>query len=504
MKRILAAVLGLITALLFCACQPTPEKAVVVQKDSERLLEDAQKDTANSPETSADVSLQEQYAIPETYQFEAQGADGLLNIHVDAQVVVPGTSAMPIYRVKKAQFSQGVVTALFGTLCGDAEMYVRSWERTKEQIQEEILQIKKGISEENQQFLDNGGLSGSEENIAMLEKQLKTAPETIVEERADGILREISEVQPVPDPGIEAGAEEPEETPPPETITYLGLDAYERYEEGINGTGRSINVQNRDNLAVIFYTDFRNPGGGVNFSSSGTVAILDDTDIDAEIQSEIGLAPSEAEQMVQELLDKTGSEMVVDSIYLQDDEQKGSYDGIVRPAEQYAYKVYCVRTVDGLPCSYVAGGSEPADGDMMAPYWMYESLHCQVNSEGIFDILWMCPLEIIETVNEDAQLKPFSEIQEIFEKMMGIKYEPQAEYGGSEYDFEINRVTLSLHRVVEQDSNETGLLVPAWNFYGKLLMNASGEEYEKFEKLGESFMTINAIDGSIIDTQKGY
>ena len=141
---------------------------------------------------------------------------------------------------------------------------------------------------------------------------------------------------------------------------------------------------------------------------------------------------------------------------------------------------------------------------MMASYWMYESLYCQVNSEGIFDILWMCPLEIIETVNEDAQLKPFSEIQEIFEKMMTIEYEAQAEFGGTEYDFEIDRVTLSLHRVVEQDSNETGLLVPAWNFYGKLTTSYDGSPFGPVDSLGESFLTINAIDGSVIDTLKGY
>ncbi len=75
---------------------------------------------------------------------------------------------------------------------------------------------------------------------------------------------------------------------------------------------------------------------------------------------------------------------------------------------------------------------------------------------------WSAPIQLIETVNEDAKLKPFFEIREIFETMMRIQYEPQAEF--SELDFEIDRVTLSLHRIVEQDSNKTGLLVPAWNF----------------------------------------
>lgn len=91
---------------------------------------------------------------------------------------------------------------------------------------------------------------------------------------------------------------------------------------------------------------------------------------------------------------------------------------------------------------------------MTAPYWMYESLDCMVNSQGIFSLMWRSPTEVTETVNGDAQMKPFSEIQEIFEKMMGVKYEAQADYSGSKYDFEINRITLSLHRIIEQDSGE--------------------------------------------------
>jgi hypothetical protein len=89
--------------------------------------------------------------------------------------------------------------------------------------------------------------------------------------------------------------------------------------------------------------------------------------------------------------------------------------------------------------------------------------------------------------------------------MMGVKYEAQADYSGSKYDFNINRVTLSLHRIIEQDSNESGLLVPAWNFYGKQTIDPmDGSPTGAFDKLGESFLTINAIDGSVIDTFKGY
>jgi len=98
--------------------------------------------------------------------------------------------------------------------------------------------------------------------------------------------------------------------------------------------------------------------------------------------------------------------------------------------------------------------------------------------------------------------KPFSEIREIFEKMMSVEYESWTEL--SELDFEIDRVTLSRQRIVDKNAGGTGLLVPAWNFYGKLNEKSLAEDGGKFEKIGESFMTINAVDGSVIDIQKGY
>lgn len=116
-------------------------------------------------------------------------------------------------------------------------------------------------------------------------------------------------------------------------------------------------------------------------------------------------------------------------------------------------------------------------------------------------MVWTCPIEVIETVSEDARLKPFSEIRGIFESMMLVKYEAQAE--NSAYDFDINRVTLSLHRIVEKNSNESGLLVPAWNYYGKLTIKTDPPDGSS-EDIGQSFLTVNAIDGSIIDIYKGY
>jgi hypothetical protein len=327
--------------------------------------------------------------------------------------------------------------------------------------------------------------------LAELEQQLKTAPDTLAEEQTDGTLIEKNDMYPASEEGNASDA-----TPIPQSGgSGMGLEAYERYN---GGTGRTFYVNN-DSSPSMTYSDFRNSAAESSFGVSSSVPILEDSDVSTELLPKVELKPSEAKQLVQKLLDKTNSGMVVDSIYLQDDTQYYD-DGTIQPPAHYAYLIYCVRTVEGFPCSCVAGESMP-EADATAPSWRYEQTYFMVNSEGIFNMVWTCPLEVVETVNEDAQLTPFTEIQEIFENMMLVKYEAQSET--SKYTFMIDRVTLSLHRIIEQNSNESGLLVPAWNFYGKWTIKTD-DPNGSFEYLGQSFMTINAIDGSVIDIYKGY
>lgn len=477
MKRIGTALLGFAIVLSLSACQAVP-LAPVAQGDTERLLENAQREDEKSAGGGSRQSLADQYGIPSTYSYDAQGADGKLNIHVDAVVTAPEGDGMPIYRVKAGEFSQATVDAFFQELCGDTEMWVYSGQRTKQQIKDQIDNIHNRIAQIQDDPKSADEVARANEALGILAEMLKTAPDTIVEDRSYGRLGELTK--------------ESDES-------FPGLEAYERYEGGAYGSGRTFRVQNNTSPA-LWYNDYRNPAAGINFGFSASLPVMEDGDVDADVLSEIGLKPSEAKQMVQHLLDRTGSNMMVDSIYLQDDEQKGYVDGIVRPAERYAYHIYCVRTVDGLSCASISGGSQPANGDLTAKDWSYEGLDMIVNGQGILTMMWRSPLEVTGTANENSTLKPFPEIQEIFEKMMDVNYEQEAElYGGM--DFEINRVMLSLQRIVDTDSGEEGLLVPAWNFYGKLTV---GSQKEQFEKLGESFMSINAIDGTVIDPMKGY
>lgn len=505
MKKIFFIPLVIVMIIAFITgCQSTPEKPVVVRKDLEQMLENAEKDDT---EITDGRSLREQYGVPEEYQFEMQEADSKLRVQADARVIVPDANAMRIYRVKAVDFTQEQATAFFNYFCGNAEMWRTPEHQTKSEVEQSIVSWKRFMKDEGEE--DNPNALAT---LADLEKALETAPERIEEQRCYGNLETLyiykDPVNKTEKLASYTGFRSYEKGDDGKTfMVHNNNDMKEAYFEETSGSGGYGYPLER--MAYMNYRDNGNPASSVNFGYSAYVPITNDNDLDAALLDKIGLKPSGAKQMVQDVLDKTGAELMIDSVYFMDDEQKGYVDDEVRPAKNYAYKIFCVRKVDGLPCAAIEGrsrvSSESGGGEKehaMTANWNYEYIEFMVNADGVFSIMWQSPLAIMDVINDNTQLKPFSDIREIFEKMMRVKYEADTKLTLGGVDFEISRVTLSLQRIAEQNSIENGLLVPVWNFYGKKIEHYESGEYN--EQIGVSFMSINAIDGSIIDTSKGY
>ena len=65
---------------------------------------------------------------------------------------------------------------------------------------------------------------------------------------------------------------------------------------------------------------------------------------------------------------------------------------------------------------------------------------------------------------------------------------------------DVSAVKLRYTRISEKDSFDTGLLVPVWDFIGtKTDQYGNGNDVR-----GAVLMSINAIDGSVIDRNLGY
>lgn len=90
-------------------------------------------------------------------------------------------------------------------------------------------------------------------------------------------------------------------------------------------------------------------------------------------------------------------------------------------------------------------------------------------------------------------MKTFEQICDTFKKMSVVTNATEE----FPVQLDVERITLGYSLVSEPDSFDTALLVPVWDFIGTKTI-----EHEKKEN--SIILTINAIDGSIINRELGY
>lgn len=166
------------------------------------------------------------------------------------------------------------------------------------------------------------------------------------------------------------------------------------------------------------------------------------------------------------------------------------------------YTLTYYRNIDGVFLTQSSGtkNNMSAGNDAMIYgkiSWPRECIEIDVNDDGIIRFSYLSPIEFTEEVVENAAIKAFDEVRETFEKMMIVS--KASKYTTKVYD--IDRVRLSYSRISEADSYDTGLIVPVWDFSGYLETASDGFILSKGKATA---LAINAIDGSIIDSDLGY
>lgn len=186
------------------------------------------------------------------------------------------------------------------------------------------------------------------------------------------------------------------------------------------------------------------------------------------------------------------------------------YDVLSDEPPRCIYIVTLGQSVGGIPCRNVleANANNFKTETSLTPSWFYERIKCVVSDEGIESFGWRAPMEITEIITENANLLPFSEIASIAMRMLPVIYGGYV-HGDDDLlraTLNIDRIQLELQRVTEENAIEYGLVIPVWNFYGEYV---SEYEWATFSSkppydLPGALLTINAVDGSVIDPQKGY
>ena len=491
MKKIFLILLTAIMMISVVACQATPDEVVVVQKDTDRLIEKAEEDNGNK---LADIE------VPETnFVMSAEGAEGNLTINVDAKVSVPKEN-LPIARVSIAGFGEDEVKAYFNYLFPEEKPYVQvdfgATPMTKSKIEEQILYYKQCIADGT--IEDKTLLTEDEalEKIKELEEEYKTAPETAPEQEkqvSDGSMVPYQWASRMDDKVLWAD-------------DVLMLDAH---SDSNQITVIATNEYTKNAQSYIVYnslTDVPFPGTLYEIDLQNPVipAVADDY---------LELSFEEAKAICDGFFAAGGTnDMRIGRVNIVSLGGLGE-NGELLPADEFYYEFNYVRDIGGVGALAIGDFDIGGNTSVEVP-WTYETARLCVNNNGLFNLWWQSPTKTGEIINENASLKSFKEITNIFSTMILAEYEPKIKmYDHPEIDhvemkIDINKVELGLVRVRTQNADgREGIYTPAWVFSGLKTQDffyTSGQTYHDESTRNEVLLVINAVDGSIIDLEKGY
>ena len=481
MKRICTLLLAL--AMLFAAgCQKTPEASIVTGKSSDELIEKAQADPGAG-------SLAARLGAPETYKGSAASADGKLTVTIDAAVTVPDADKVPIRRVEDGTITQEQADALIKGLV-HTTLYDPDQPLTKSEIADKIVQAKQKLAEgptEQEEGaiymvaggdVDESGESGQmtweeymQDSIDRLTEQYEAAPETSEPQPITGQFEQLDENS--------------------ESITGKGYEKDIGYE--------SLSVSNNrwltgSSVAHYYRGDSDTYASGI-LASREEIA-RDYPDFDLSTLPDLAITEQEAAELGDELVDT----LHIPGMSLWSARELYDAASLVFPDRDFPVRCRWVlqytRVVDGVPITYTDDTlvfTIQDDNTFQFP-WMYETLTLYIGDDGIEELRWEAPYELTETVTEDSALLPFEDVMDIFEKMYVVQNDGQAK------DVTVSDICLGYARVLKQDETGVGLLVPAWDFFGTV----SYEDSKAYAQPNASLLTINAVDGSIIDRSRGY
>lgn len=499
----LAIAAGMVLSLSGCKQDPD---SIIKNKDMDKLIDEA------GNKENAKVGMDELVEQYDAYQTTVKDDTLKVTLNIDAKVSIPQTEKMSVIRVTQTPISEELIGKVRKALCGDTQLYDGTglMTRTKKVIEREMKlyrdQIAALAADQDQTEEAKQGITAEyQEQINRLEEEYKTAP-------ADAAVQ-----TPLSDDKLCAVSDAYKRDNSSEYYSWMysmdkSIQSYYGVSDGANNNYVSLSALNSADYGnrVVF----RKGSHGYEFTASvmsggENVTRWEGAAFPAEEQASYTLCPEDTARLSKE--DAVGQA----DAFLQ---QVGITDFAMYEGELYteAVDVRYQCDLDGTPCRtyYVLkymrniGGAfvtasgldkhnESWDGNSYVKQnWPEESIELRINDNGIVGFDYNAPVKETETVVEDSALQSFAEIKKTFEKMAVIANAQQE----TATVLTVNRVVFGYSRISEKDSFDTGLLVPVWDFFGK-------SDSDAFQKEGADetiLMTINAIDGSVIDREIGY
>ncbi len=460
-KKVSFMTIVLVLVLALSAFQKTPDAPIVTNKKDSKLetailSKDAPKESLNP-----DAEWKEQLT----------SADNNVTININAVVEAPEVPQISVVSCMPHYFTLDETKNAISLFYGDATLYDNSLS-DKDWLETEIIKSRADL-----EYLKRNG------EYPLIEDQEAQRVVTNLEEEVawleDKIVRLEADYQTV----LEESA---------------GVGEIE-LKENDNGA-ESVNVRNDQIPPMQFYVfnDKNVNDAAMEYEITGS-DLSSSIPLQATEQLDINISRKDAERKALEVASSCGVlECKVVSA------AKAQVSG------QLSYVFTLGRLVGGVPSipvpNYEGTRAFGADGKEYREPWRQENIQIVVNDKGVVGFLWEYPPEILKVLNENVALMPYIEIKKI------AKNQLQRTQTADEFELnsnggkvvEINRIVFNMMRVAQKESSDSYYYLPVWDFLGKTVDNNMETQEDDVPVSEKSFLTINAIDGSIIDRGLGY
>ena len=273
MKKIISTLWLVVSCILLCACQPTPEASVIIVGDDSKYLEPASQ--GGNPLTDD---------LPERYEGIIDVGNKNVKIKIDASVIAPVLERYAVFSARPEFLSQAMVDKARAALIGDKTMYdpLSVTDLTQEEVLIRLSSYKQAQAElqgrnESSPYIDD--------MIAFYEEKLKAAPVTIDRTVNDGKFGDKRSV-----------AEQKSDSPPVPTLLPPGND--------YNRITASVDLGN-ETLAT--FSAYRSDSGKLSYirlENTGTAYLAKQYRVNRADIEELSTTFSKAKSMAQEVIKK--------------------------------------------------------------------------------------------------------------------------------------------------------------------------------------------------------
>ena len=479
-KKMIPVLAAALMLSFFCGLAEASEASADLPKEQEQLLKLAEEGRSNSVPFSA-------LRIPERFIGRWNGLDDLVQVTADAEIILPASGKIPSGIIARREFTQEDADNLMRVLLNGGTLY-EELGMTKQQAQARLEQYYAMQRGEIPVEGDSLTVETLPETIARWEEYVRTAPEG--DERI------------------------------PASTVFAAEGAIESicgWAE-VDGGARHLYIQKVKDFwdHAIVYED-----GYGDLNSSYAIPFSWMTQEDLPWPLVVDFPAEDAIRQGDALMAELGLENVVcDDAYpvcffdrnFETVSETPTAEEWNRLVLATGYELQYVRCLNGLPISYTSiPGSASPENESFSGAWMVEFITIDITADGLKCFQWFSPhTEPVPEV-EDTKLLPFDDIEEVFEKMIMVKnsdiqYVNERNGFTTTRIFHIDKVRLGLMRLRSKGNIEQAVLVPVWDFWG-----TESWEYDGWDNYGysgeitnEVILTVNAVDGSLIDRQLGY